>query len=114
MWSGDLRAAMYCRSWQRVGGLNFSKRQWYSAITGGGFAAIVDPKRFAALITAEALLNNVNVLASPHILALDNKEAKIEIGDEVPVATSVTQAGVDATLVGNTTSQVQFKSVGTI
>jgi len=80
----------------------------------GGFAAVIDPKRFAALITAEALLNNVNVLASPHILALDNKEAKIEIGDEVPVATSVTQAGVDATLVGNTTSQVQFKSVGTI
>jgi general secretion pathway protein D len=80
----------------------------------GGFATIIDPKRFAALITAEALLNNVNVLASPHILALDNKEAKIEIGDEVPVATSVTQAGVDATFVNNTTSQVQFKSVGTI
>jgi general secretion pathway protein D len=80
----------------------------------GGFAAIIDPKRFAALITAEAIKNNVNVLASPHVLALDNKEAKIEIGDEVPVATSVTQAGVDATLVGNTTSQVQFKSVGTI
>ena len=80
----------------------------------GGFAAIIDPKRFAALITAEAIKNNVNVLASPHILALDNKEAKIEIGDEVPVATSVTQAGVDSTLIGNTTSQVQFKSVGTI
>ncbi len=85
-----------------------------SKLPTGGFAAIIDPKRFAALITAEALLNNVNVLASPHILALDNKEAKIEIGDEVPVATSVTQAGVDATLVNNTTSQVQFKSVGTI
>jgi len=80
----------------------------------GGFAAVIDPKRFAALITAEALLNNVNVLASPHILALDNKEAKIEIGDEVPVATSVTQAGVDSVNVNNTTSQVQFKSVGTI
>ncbi len=80
----------------------------------GGFAAVIDPKHYAALISAEALKNNVNVLASPHILALDNKEAKIEIGDEVPVATSVTQAGVDATLVGNTTSQVQFKSVGTI
>jgi len=80
----------------------------------GGFAAVLDPKRFAALITAEAASGNVNVLASPHILALDNKEAKIEIGDEVPVATSVTQAGVDSTVIGNTTSQVQFKSVGTI
>ena len=80
----------------------------------GGFATVIDPKRFAALITAQASLGNVNVLASPHILALDNKEAKIEVGDEVPVATSVTQAGVDSTLIGNTTSQVQFKSVGTI
>jgi general secretion pathway protein D len=80
----------------------------------GGFASVIDPQRFAALITAQALNGNVNVLASPHILALDNKEAKIEIGDEVPVATSVTQAGVDSTVIGNTTSQVQFKSVGTI
>jgi len=80
----------------------------------GGFAAVIDPKRFAALITASAANGNVNVLASPHILALDNKEAKIEIGEEVPVATSFTQAGVDATLVGNTSSQVQFKTVGTL
>jgi general secretion pathway protein D len=80
----------------------------------GGFARILDPKRFTMFIQAAAQTGNVNVLASPHILALDNKEAKIEVGSEVPVATSVTQAGVDSTVIGNTTSQVQFKSVGTI
>jgi type II secretory pathway component GspD/PulD (secretin) len=80
----------------------------------GGFANILDPKRFNILITAAATAGNVNVLASPNILALDNKEAKIEVGQEVPVATSVTQAGTDAVNINNTTSQVQFKSVGTI
>jgi general secretion pathway protein D len=83
-------------------------------VPAGGFAAVIDPKRFAGLITASAANGNVNVLASPHILALDNKEAKIEIGEEVPVATSFTQSGVDATIVGNTSSQVQFKTVGTL
>lgn len=80
----------------------------------GAFASIIDPNRFALLITAAASNGNVNVLASPHILTLDNKEAKIEIGDEVPVATSITNAGTDATVINNTTSQVQFKSVGVI
>ncbi len=54
---------------------------------------------------------NVNVLASPHILGVDNKEAKIEIADEVPVATSISQAVSTTDL---KTSQVQFKSAGII
>ncbi|MBI5632206.1 MAG: hypothetical protein HZA15_01850 [Nitrospirae bacterium] len=90
--------------------LDFS--QFAPIVTGGLFANIIDPKQFNILINAAATMGNVNVLASPHILALDNKEAKIEIGDEVPVATSVTQVG-DSTVNGPT-SQVQFKSVGTI
>ena len=79
-----------------------------------GFANIIDPNRFNLFLHASASLGNVNVLASPHILALDNKEAKIEIADEVPIATSITTGSVDANNVANTTSQVQYKSAGTI
>lgn len=80
-----------------------------------GFANIIDPNRFNLFLHASASLGNVNVLASPHILALDNKEAKIEIGDEVPVATSITSPTAAAVSGSTTTtSQVQFKSVGTI
>ncbi len=77
-----------------------------------GFANIIDPNKFNVFLHAAASLGDVNVLASPHILALDNKEAKIEIADEVPVATSITDA--IATTAGTTTSQVQYKSAGTI
>ena len=80
-------------------------------VSGGIFANVIDPKRFNVLINAVATDGNVKVLASPHILALDNKEAKIEIADEVPVASSISQpqTGTD-----NIYSQIQFKSVGTI
>ncbi len=82
-------------------------------VAAGLFANVIDPKRFNILINAAATNGNVNVLASPHILALDNKEAKIEIADEVPVATSITDATAGSTA-GTSTSQVQYKSAGTI
>jgi general secretion pathway protein D len=79
------------------------------------FATIIDPSKFSALVTAAATKGKVNVIASPNILALDNKEAKIEIGNEVPVATSITQPLAGATTTEITaTSQVQFKTVGTL
>lgn len=77
------------------------------------YANIFNPDKFNMIINAAASTGNVNVLASPHILALDNKEAKIEIADEVPVATSITDATAGSTS-GTSTSQVQYKSAGTI
>jgi type II secretory pathway component GspD/PulD (secretin) len=70
----------------------------------------------------EAILNflttesSLNVLASPHILALDNKEAKIEIGQEIPIATGLIQqpsTGADATTLV-TAGQIQYRTAGTI
>jgi type II secretory pathway component GspD/PulD (secretin) len=59
--------------------------------------------------------NRLNVLASPQILATDNKEARIEIGSEVPIATGLNQ---QPSSVGGTTlvstGQIEYKTVGTI
>ena len=77
----------------------------------GLFANVINASEFNILINAAATSDKVNVLASPHILALDNKEAKIEIADEVPVASTISQPQTTTEL---TTSQIQFKSVGTI
>jgi type II secretion system protein D len=79
------------------------------------FATILNPDKFSALITAAASKGLVRILASPNILALDNKEAKIEVGNEVPVATTITQPLAGATTTEITaTSQVQFKTVGVL
>jgi type II secretory pathway component GspD/PulD (secretin) len=93
------------------GGITIGEEGITTAIPTGTFASIVDPRGFRMLISAAATNGNLNVLGSPHVLALDNKEAKIEIASEVPVATSISQPQATTS---NTISQVQFKSVGTI
>jgi general secretion pathway protein D len=40
------------------------------------------------LLDALATVTDVDILSSPNILASDNKEAKINVGDEVPIVTS--------------------------
>lgn len=83
------------------------------------FASVIKPERFGILLNALASMGNVNVLASPHILAMDNKEANIQIGDEVPTATGLTQQ--PSTTTGSitpttlvSTGQIQYKTVGTL
>jgi len=44
--------------------------------------------RIKADLSAFAKDNKVNILSSPHILASDNKEARIDISNEIPVASS--------------------------
>jgi general secretion pathway protein D len=85
--------------------------EFVSELPTGAFANIFDPLRFNVLISAAAATDKINVLASPHILGVDNQEAKIEIADEVPVATSISQP---QDITANTISQVQFKSAGII
>ncbi|RME62817.1 MAG: hypothetical protein D6778_10555, partial [Nitrospirae bacterium] len=69
-----------------------------------------------ALLSFLASKGALNVLASPHILALDNQEAKIEIGDEIPIATGLVQQ--PSTTTGATTlvstGQIQYRTAGII
>ncbi len=85
-----------------------------------GFSTIVSGVLNAAQVNAiiNFLVSRgaLNVLASPHILALDNKEAKIEIGDEIPIATGLTQqpaTGTGATTLVST-GQIQYRTAGII
>ena len=54
-----------------------------------------------------ATQGKTNVLASPHIMAADNREAKIQIGSQVPIVTDVLSTTV-------TTQTVQYKDTGVI
>ncbi len=69
----------------------------------------MDGNTFNALFTALETYSDVNVLASPSILAMDNKEAEIKIGSEEPVATRKTTSG-DA----GTDLDIQYKTIGTL
>ena len=57
-------------------------------LASGGFTASIVRGDFLATFNALASENKVNILASPHIIATDGKEASIDIGEEVPLVAS--------------------------
>jgi type II secretory pathway component GspD/PulD (secretin) len=63
-----------------------------------------------AYITALATDSKAKVLASPHVLVSDNREAKIQVGQQVPLMTSETYGAAGVTPQRN----YQYKDIGII
>ncbi|MGE5663065.1 MAG: type II secretion system secretin GspD, partial [Deltaproteobacteria bacterium] len=63
----------------------------------------------AGIIRAAQERNNVNILSSPHLLTLNNKEAEIIVGENVPFITSQSR---DTTNLANVINTVERKDVG--
>ena len=103
---------------QATGTTELAKRFVNSSFLGpgGGFAALItDNKHFSAQIAAMASAGRAKILASPHILTADNREASINIGNSVPILTSRAnvpgvQSGGNTALVNN----VQYRDTGVI
>lgn len=86
--------------------------QGSATLSGSGFTYLAtDPTGIVrARLEALAQESKARVLASPHVLVLDNREARIQIGDQVPIATSETN------ITGTTQIQrtIQYKDTGVI
>ncbi len=54
----------------------------------GGLSLLQNSGAVKALLSAQATNNNVNVISSPSLMVLNNQEASIQVGDEIPVRTS--------------------------
>jgi len=94
-----------------------------AAVTAGlptqGFTFVAtDPtNNVRAVITALAHDSKAKVLASPHILVSDNREARIQVGQQVPLSTSTTSTPISTgttTVANTTTSTIQYKDIGII
>jgi len=68
------------------------------------------------MINALAKATQVDVLSSPSVVVLNNKEAQINVGDQIPVTTTFFQPGVGSGIGGvpTTTGSVQFRDTGVI
>jgi general secretion pathway protein D len=64
-----------------------------------------------AVLRAAQNRDNINVLSSPHLLTLDNKEAEIIVGQNVPFITSQATPTA-ATNLGNIINTIERKDVG--
>ncbi len=67
---------------------------------------------FRAIINTLATQSKAKLLAAPRILVSDNKEANINVGEQVPIVTSSTTSGAGADQ--SITSTIQYKDVGII
>ncbi len=89
-------------------------------IPGTGFTFVgTDPSgHIRALLTAALKDSRAKILAAPHILVSDNQEASIQVGSQVPLATSTTSYVTTATGTAETTSPItstiQYKDIGII
>jgi general secretion pathway protein D len=91
-----------------VGGIGES-----SSLVSGIRYSIASANRLTAAIHASATENRLKVISSPHILASNNKEAKIQIGTAQPILTSTyTTTATSATNVVEGT--IEYKDVGII
>ncbi|MGQ0677012.1 MAG: type II secretion system secretin GspD, partial [Rhodospirillales bacterium] len=62
------------------------------------------------VLDALSEITDVNVISSPHMLVLDNQEARLQVGDEVPIITqSATSTLTSNPLIVNT---VQYRNTG--
>ncbi len=55
--------------------------------------------------------SKINILSAPSILAIDNQEATIEVGQDVPI---ITQTVTNVNSEGNITNSIQYRNTGII
>lgn len=73
-----------------------------NAVTGGaasifpGFNYAVNAASIAATLSALNELTHVNVISTPSLMVLDNKTARLQIGDQVPITTQTATSTVTA------------------
>jgi general secretion pathway protein D len=83
-------------------------------IPGAGFLVLTNKDNFNVFLSALENRTNVKMLSAPHVIAADNREAHILVGDSIPILTSTaTSTGITGTT-GATINAVQYRDTGTI
>ena len=75
--------------------------------TGFSYSVVNSVGDIKAVLTALAQDNLLNVISTPSVMVLDNHDAYIHVGDQVPVQSSTTQTDG-----GNTIQSIEYKDTG--
>jgi len=97
----------------------------FSKIPTDGFTFVgYDPTgNIRAVLTALQDKSKAKVVAAPHLLVADNREARIQVGQQIPLATSTSSQPIASTTSTGTTtnavsvvgtSTIQYKDIGII
>jgi general secretion pathway protein D len=85
----------------------------FTGSSGLTFVALDTANKLKGLINLLSSEGRINILASPHIMAANNQEARIMIGEEVPILSSQSTPTVSTTT-SLSTSTVQYRNTGII
>lgn len=77
------------------------------------YSIVYEAGKFLAAIKLAATDNRLRVISSPHILASNNKEAKIQIGKAQPILTN-TYTTTSTSTIGVVEGSIEYKDVGII
>ena len=94
-----------------------SAKTVFSVPTGGpGFVYqfLANSLNFNVVINAYALNDKVNILATPSLMVLDNQEATIQVGTDVPIITGETSAADITGTVPSVYRNIQYRNTGVI
>ena len=72
--------------------------------TSGLSIMVTEANRLSAVLNASADTSKLNILSAPHILTTNNKEAKIDVGNEIPILKTRTTAATGSTTADANTS----------
>lgn len=82
------------------------------ASTFPGFSYVLNATNADAILDALSKITKVRVVSSPTLLVLDNEQATLQVGDEVPVATRSSVAVNDSS--APIVNQIEFRNTGVI
>ncbi|MDP2901646.1 MAG: type II secretion system secretin GspD [Methylovulum sp.] len=90
-----------------------------AAFASGGLGTVYNSGAVNALLASQANKDNINVISSPSLMVLNNQEATIEVGTQIPTLSStLSGAGISTDTSGTgstglvTNSQIQYKDTG--
>lgn len=82
-----------------------------SSIGGLSYSFLSKTEQFQALIRAMATSNKANILSTPRLMVLDNMEATIQVGQDVPTVTGELNT-LESTVSSNVVRSIQYRSTG--
>lgn len=83
--------------------------------TGSGlaFQFLSDSQKFQAVINAFARENKINILSSPRLMVIDNEEATLQVGTDIPILSGETKTTASDTATSTVAVQsIQYRSTG--
>jgi len=110
MASGTLGGSSLADTSRGTGSLDISGKKSALPLAAGlqlGFISDSSSLGFA-LLNASATDNKFNIISTPQIVTIDNHEAEINVGEEIPVPTSTRQSDASST----SYTSFDYKSVG--